>query len=207
MSENIQRSAVETFSEKYETAGKIGNLFINNFYQKLSYLIDKSPNRDNLEWVHEVACGPGESTERIFNHLQDIPKKTASDFESELVDFSSKRVTSVNFYQESIYDIKSKKSEIDLVFALEVLEHLDDPLKAIEELARVSKYAIISTPNEPLWRAMNFARLKYVSSFGNTPGHINHWQPSGLKKSISKHFDIIESKYPIPWQMHLCKAK
>lgn len=198
---------VNLFSEKYKTAGKAGNFLINNFYKSINNLIDQANTKEKLNWVHEVACGPGESTKRIFNYLDKASKKTASDFEIDLVNFAKKENPNIKFYQESIYEIQAQDGEIDLVFALEVLEHLEDPERAAQELARVCKYAIISTPNEPLWRAMNFARLKYVSDFGNTPGHLNHWSPFGLKKILARHFDIINTKLPIPWQMHLCKAK
>jgi ubiquinone/menaquinone biosynthesis C-methylase UbiE len=198
---------VGLFCEKYETAGKIGNVLINNFYNSLQKLIKQTPNYNKLNWVHEVACGPGISTGNIFEFLKDAEKKTASDFEIDLVNYAKKNNPEVDIFQESIYEIKASNKEIDLIFALEVLEHLEETEKAIKELARVSKYAIISTPKEPLWRVMNFARFKYVSAFGNTPGHINHWSSFGLKKLLSEHFEIIDTKLPIPWQMHLCKAK
>jgi|688.fasta_scaffold34613_2 ubiquinone/menaquinone biosynthesis C-methylase UbiE len=179
-----QSGVVDLFSEKYKTAGKFGNFLIDNFYNSINSLIDQIPNKESLSWVHEVACGPGESTKRIFDYLNKVSKKTASDFEIDLVNFAEKENPSIKFYQESIYKIEAKEKEVDLIFALEVLEHLENPEKAIKEMARVSKYAIISTPNEPLWRAMNVARLKYVSDLGNTPGHLNHWSPFGLYPNL-----------------------
>ncbi len=97
---------------------------------------------------------------------------------------------------------------MDLVLALEVLEHLDEPNKALSELQRVTnKYAIISVPNEPLWRILNMARGAYWSDWGNTYGHVNNWSPRAFKKLLETKFNIIQSSYPIPWQIYLCKKK
>jgi len=51
------------------------------------------------------------------------------------------------------------------------------------------------------------ARGKYLSDFGNTPGHINHWSISAFKKLIkSSDFIILDKKYPFPWQMMLLRV-
>ncbi|MDL5047208.1 class I SAM-dependent methyltransferase [Oscillatoria amoena NRMC-F 0135] len=203
-------SIVNHFCEKYEKSGKLGSLLINNFYRSISYLTDCAFKHTRVQKIHEVACGPGQSTKRILGHINNKNYNqtfTASDYEIELVDYAQKTNPEVQVFQESIYDIKSKDSEIDLIFALEVLEHLENPEAAIKELARVSQFAIISTPNEPLWRIMNFTRMKYIKDFGNTPGHINHWMPHQLQKLLKNHFIIIDSKLPIPWQMYFCKSK
>ncbi|AMP03321.1 methyltransferase -containing domain protein [Collimonas pratensis] len=42
---------------------------------------------------------------------------------------------------------------------------------------------------------------------GNTPGHINHWSTRGFIQLISKYFDVIEVKSPLPWTMLLCQPR
>ena len=66
----------------------------------------------------------------------------------------------------------------DLVLGIEVLERVEDPAAALTELARVATptaSVVVSVPREPVWRAANLARGKYVRDLGNTPGHIQHW--------------------------------
>jgi SAM-dependent methyltransferase len=92
----------------------------------------------------------------------------------------------------------------DLVLAVEVLEHLPDPATAIDELARVARpgaTALLSVPSEPLWRALNLARGKYVGELGNTPGHIQHWTPGGFRRLVSRRFAVQEVRRPVPWTM------
>ena len=50
------------------------------------------------------------------------------------------------------------------------MEHLDDPEAALEIVARLARpWAIVSVPREPLWRALNLGRLKYVRGARATP--------------------------------------
>ena len=153
--------------------------------------------------VLEVACGPGFSTKRIAEWVP-AGRLFASDVEPDLVKEASGRAPQAQVIQESIYETTRADDEFDVVFALEVLEHLDDPARALAEIRRITKrYAIVSVPREPVWRAMNLARGKYAREFGNTPGHVNHWGRRGFEDLLATRFSIINSHFPLPWQMYL----
>ena len=94
-----------------------------------------------------------------------------------------------------------------MVFLLEVLEHLDYPEIALEELKRISKrYLILGVPREPLWRFLNMCRFKYLKDFGNTPGHLNHWSKKSIIKLIEKKFGkVISVESVIPWTIILAE--
>ena len=67
-------------------------------------------------------------------------------------------------------------------------------------------WLIASVPREPLWRALNLARLSYVGDLGNTPGHLNHWSKRGLRAVSGARFEVVEVRSPTPWTMALCRA-
>lgn len=91
---------------------------------------------------------------------------------------------------------------------MEVLEHLDNPLKALKELSRVSnKWTIISVPNEPIFRIMNIIRMKYLCNLGNTPGHVNNWNKKNFENFLNQRFNIILSKNVIIWNIFFCELK
>ena len=74
-------------------------------------------------------------------------------------------------------------------------------------LARLARpWLIASVPREPLWRALNLARLSYVGALGNTPGHLNHWSKRGFVRFLDERFEVVEVRSPIPWTMALCRA-
>jgi len=90
----------------------------------------------------------------------------------------------------------------DLVLAIEVLEHVPGPEAALAELARVcSGRLVASVPFEPIWRAGNLARRRYVRQLGNTPGHVNHWTRWGFTRFVGRHFQVADVRSPLPWTM------
>jgi SAM-dependent methyltransferase len=108
-----------------------------------------------------------------------------------------------------VYELKHADNTFDLVFLLEVLEHLDFPDQALEEIQRVLKpggYLILGVPREPIWCSLNMARGKYLTHFGNTPGHLNHWSKFTLIRYITKHFTKPQAvRNPLPWTQVLVK--
>jgi SAM-dependent methyltransferase len=90
----------------------------------------------------------------------------------------------------------------DLILAIEVLEHVHDPLAAVAELARLScGHLVASVPREPVWRMANMARGRYLTDLGNTPGHIQHWSRRGFEELVGSQFDIVTVSTPFPWTM------
>jgi ubiquinone/menaquinone biosynthesis C-methylase UbiE len=88
----------------------------------------------------------------------------------------------------------------DLVLAIEVLEHVPGPDTALAELSRVcSGTFVASVPFEPIWRAGNLLRRRYVKELGNTPGHVNHWTRWGFQRFVESRFHVQQTRSPVPW--------
>jgi 2-polyprenyl-3-methyl-5-hydroxy-6-metoxy-1,4-benzoquinol methylase len=97
--------------------------------------------------------------------------------------------------------------EFDLVAATEVLEHVEDPRRAVAEMARVAAgWLLVSVPHEPLWRMLNMARGAYLREWGNTPGHLNHWTRREFVTLLGAHGDVVEVRSPFPWTMLLVRV-
>ena len=98
-----------------------------------------------------------------------------------------------------VYQMPFKFQNFDLVMAMEVLEHLREPEKAIAEISRLSKrYCLFSVPNEPYFRTMDLLRGKNIARLGSDIEHINHWGTKSFTEIISRNFNIISVRKPFP---------
>jgi SAM-dependent methyltransferase len=203
----------EDFAHKYtdEGSGKIGGMLIDGYFKAVDRLIALS-NVDAQQAPHaiEIGCGEGFSTQRLRALLPQKVALSASEYVADMVPRAQAHNPGVTVTQESVYETKHADGTFDLVFLLEVLEHLDYTDDALLELRRIMKpggHLIVGVPREPLWCALNMARLKYVKRFGNTPGHLNHWSTHTLKQYVGKYFSIEAVKTPLPWTLVLLKKR
>lgn len=191
----------EDFESKYTKQNSASSLIINRFYTSLAQLSALIQVDNALE----VGCGAGFSTERLIKIL-DCPFE-AIEVEHELVEKARLRNPSININQGSTYQLEYDDDAFDLLYILEVLEHLEFPEQAMNEVTRVArKWVIASVPREPLWCFLNFARGKYWTSLGNTPGHINHWSSKRFVNFLSNYGEVIEYRQPLPWTICLLKV-
>ena len=132
----------------------------------------------------------------------------ASDFAFEVTESNLRRGDDgITYLQRSIYDLLPEEDHAELVICCEVLEHLEQPRQALRKLRDLAApNYILSVPREPLWRAMNLARLRFISAWGNTPGHLNHWSQSGFARFLESEGFLAERwRSPLPWTMVLGK--
>lgn len=202
----------EDFAHKYteEGQGKIGSKLLDGYFRAVHNLLQNSGMIDTEERrAIEIGCGEGFSTERLRKMLPESVHMSASEFVAELVPRAQERNPGIIVIQESVYDLTHEDASFDLVFLLEVMEHLDYPEKALEEIRRVLKpggVLIVGVPREPLWRALNMARGKYLKDFGNTTGHLNHWSSRSLIRFVEKNFGPVEHlQRPLPWTIALAR--
>jgi hypothetical protein len=88
---------------------------------------------------------------------------------------------------------------------LEVLEHLPDPRRALQEARRVcAGWLVASVPREPIWRFLNLLRGAYWRRLGNTPGHLQHWSKRSFLGMLGEHWAVKRAAAPIPWVLALC---
>ncbi|TVL99734.1 MAG: hypothetical protein CV087_16930 [Candidatus Brocadia sp. WS118] len=191
-------------TDKNKYTKKLHGFFVNGFLNKFFYLFNKTDGNTLLD----AGCGEG----AILNYLNQrtkIPKECHGiDFNPQEIEMAKSNISFCHLQVASIYNLPFPDKSFDIVICTEVLEHLHHPEEALCELKRISaKYVILSVPREPLWRILNMVRFKYLSQFGNTPDHKNHWSKKHFQKFVKSKFDIIETSSPIPWTLVLCQVK
>lgn len=190
--------------DKYGSTNPIVRWLMQGFESAVTELVDKVRPVS----IHEVGCGEGYWT---LKWLEQGIDARGSDFSSTVIDLAqanalNRKLPVETFHACSIYDLNPQEDAAQLVVCCEVLEHLEYPEAALQTLQAIANpYLIISVPCEPLWSVMNMARGKYLRHWGNTPGHIQRWSQRQFTAFVSRHFEVIEIRSPIPWTMLLCR--
>jgi SAM-dependent methyltransferase len=156
--------------------------------------------------ILEVGVGEGEVADRVAQRFPDA-FVTGIDLPDEsLAEHWSNRRLAASF--ADIVALPYPDDTFDLVLAIEVLEHVPNPMGALRELARVARRdLVLSVPREPLWRAANMARGKYWGDLGNTPGHIQHWTRGGFSRLVGAHLEVVDVHSPTPWTMVAARVR
>jgi SAM-dependent methyltransferase len=182
--------------DKYASKNPIEKRMMDGFFTALDRMLDGL----RPAVVVEIGAGEGRITERLVERFPqatvvglDLPDTNLAEEWDEIeVPMFFGDATRMPFVDDSI----------DLVVGLEVLEHVPRPERALADIARVCHgTAILSVPREPIWRAGNMARGRYIRDWGNTPGHVNHWSSRAFERFVATQFDVTSTARPLPWTM------
>lgn len=190
--------------DKYGARNPIERRLVGGFIGALEDLVAASGARE----AHEVGCGEGELALRLARRGLRV---RGSDASAEIVAEARRRASAagleVAYRTTPIEALDPGRDAAELIVCCEVLEHLRDPGAALEALAVLARpWLLVSVPREPLWRALNLARGRYASAFGNTPGHRHHFSRRGFLRLLAARVEAVEVRGPLPWTMALCRA-
>lgn len=189
------------YFDKYRSTNPIHQWLMRGFLGSVRELLG------SIEYgsVLEVGCGPGDLATRILPPQVDYLGIDVDEME---IETARNRYPQLSFQVGSANALPVESNSFDLVIACEVLEHLEDPAKALAEIDRVAnRWVLVSVPWEPTWRILNVIRGKYWRSFGNTPGHVQHFRRRDFVALLSSRFEIVAIKTPMPWSMALCRKR
>lgn len=188
--------------DKYGTSNPFYRRLMSAYTLQLRDLIEGlKPSR-----VLEVGCGEGHVVGLTRNMFPGVAF-SALDLSHPIVLGASALHPGVQFVCGDAIRLPYDSNSIDLIIAVETLEHIPDAESAIVELRRVSRgHVLLSVPREPIWRVLNILRGAYLGSLGNTPGHVRHWSQRGFIRWAGKRLQIVEVRAPFPWTMVLCRS-
>jgi len=189
---------------KYKSRNPVQRLLIRRFVAQLAELFDATQPATS---VLEIGCGEG------FVSGQ-LSKRQAGDVyvgvdldQTDLQNLAAK-FPEIEARQGSIYDLSFLGREFDVVVCAEVMEHLEDPRAALEQIvARRPRWVILSVPHEPWFCLSNFARGKNITRLGNDPEHVNLWGRRGLRRVLDSHLVVERHVTSYPWQLVLARPK
>jgi 2-polyprenyl-3-methyl-5-hydroxy-6-metoxy-1,4-benzoquinol methylase len=190
--------------DKYGTSNPVERRLVGGFLSNVRELVAETGARE----AHEVGCGEGELTMMLAR--QGL-RARGSDVSAEVISEARRRAAAagldVDYRAAPIESLAPPDDAAELIVCCEVLEHVEDPEAALDRLIALARpWLLLSVPREPLWRALNLARFKYVGDLGNTPGHLGHWSRREFVGLVRSRAEIVAERTPLPWTMALCRT-
>jgi len=182
--------------DKYASTNPIEQRMMRGFFDALDHMLDGL----NPSTVVEVGAGEGRVTARLVERFPDATVIGLDLLDDDLA--GNWADLGLPMFFGDATRLPFADDSIDLVVGLEVMEHIPNPELALREIKRVCGNAVVlSVPREPIWRAGNMARGRYLRDLGNTPGHVNHWSTRTFERFVSTEFDVGALRRPLPWTM------
>lgn len=182
---------------KYTTGNPAIRFLTKRFLRALQGLLDDVQRETPNARVLEVGCGEGEIAALLHHRFGDV---TALDLPDAGLRSDWATVEGPRFLHADAERLPFPDDHFDLVVAVEVLEHLRNSQRGLEEMARVSRrHLVLSVPREPIFRMGNLFTGRHVRSWGNTPGHLNHWSASSFLRFAGQAGPVRRDERPLPW--------
>ncbi len=188
--------------DKYRSRNPVHHLMMGNFLQSIQRLYEAASPQSVLE----VGCGPGDLAGELRKRVDTWGSYEGTDLSDRQIEMARRQYPDLAFRSANAYQLPYEDSSFELVMGCEVLEHLDRPSEAIQEMARVAKtWLLVSVPWEPTWRIANFCRGKYIRQLGNTPGHVGHFTRRRIRRLVETVGCIQDGATPFPWTALLAR--
>ena len=181
--------------QKHLNPNPLQQWLLTRFHNTVIKLIRLSESKTVLD----AGCGEGFTLQALGSG-----KTFGCDISGAALQWAKRNLTPLN--QADIHRLPYPDNAFDLVYSLEVLEHLPDSSLGLAELLRVSRrYALVSVPHEPFFRGANFLRGKHLRALGNDPEHVHTYTGRAFRRLAERQALVVYHCYSFPWQIILLK--
>lgn len=136
----------------------------------------------------DIGCADGTTIDYISQKFPFL-NITGIDYYKKAIDFAKKTKPHIKFIHADVHSLPFKKNDFDIITSVEVLEHLENPQKALEEIYRVLRpggFMILGQDtNSLLFRSVWWLWSKWKGSVWEN-SHISCCRPDDLFKLVKK---------------------
>lgn len=180
---------------KYRSRNPVVRHLVARFLARIGSLVEaQRPRR-----VLEVGCGEAVVIQYLSGRVPGA-RFDGAELDDAALARGRARCPGVSLVRADAYELPFRSRSYDLVLCLEVLEHLDDPGRALRELRRVSRGGcLLSVPHEPFFRLGNFLRGKNLARLGNPSDHVQHWGATAFAAFCAGQLTVRTATGSFPW--------
>lgn len=185
---------------KYRNPSRVQRALIRRFVARLHALFVAA---NPVSRVLEIGVGEGFLSGYLSERFPD-KHFTGVDLEPSKLDGLRRHFPRIETHVGNAYDLGFLPGPYDLVICAEMLEHVDEPLRVIDQaLAHGPRRLILTVPHEPWFQLSNLARGKNLRRLGNDPEHVQHWGPRSFRAMLESRCEVMESTTSYPWLLVL----
>jgi SAM-dependent methyltransferase len=141
--------------------------------------------------IVDVGCGEGITLEKL---LKTFPGKNIRGVDAEAENIEICTAHKLPVIAGDVYQLPFEDDIVDCILFSEVIEHLDQPERALSEIRRVLRpggRVIIIFPNDFMFKISRIMTGMIKEAFYD-PGHVKQWTPGTIRKSLgSLGFSVI----------------
>jgi len=183
-------------TQKYRAKNPIKRGLIRRFVATLHELFQAESAPKS---VLEIGVGEGFLSGHLSSIHPDI-EFSGVDINQQDLDLLSAKFPQIRGYCADVYDLSSLPGNYDLVICAEVLEHVEVPERALEQMIKLGpKRLILTVPHEPWFMLSNLAMGKNVTRLGNDIEHVNHFTVGSFRRLLSSKLELSKVTTSYPW--------
>jgi SAM-dependent methyltransferase len=173
-----------------------GNFVVRKLISRMLRSLREAAGSTSASWV-DVGVGEGLALEAMQARAGLL---VGVEYRRDKLALARQRLPEASGIQADAGMLPFSDHSIEVVTCLEVLEHLQAPERAVEELARICRgRCVVSVPWEPFFRLGNLCRGKDVRRWGNNPEHVQQFRPSTLRLLLRRNFGEAHVYPCFPW--------
>lgn len=161
-----------------------------------SYILPEHKN------IIDLGCGEGLALEKL---MKGFPGRNVMGVDLELENIEICRRHALNAVYSNLYDLALPDAHFDVCVCIDVLEHLEDPVRAVREMNRILRRngrLIMLVPHDRNFFLARLAFFMFKEAFYET-GHQRRWNPKQVERLVSSEGLSIIAQKNLPfllWQ-------
>ncbi len=183
---------------KYQTRNPLYQWHLQAFMDCLCNMVEQTKPKSVLD----AGCGEGYTVKYLAERNRGW-KLTGVDLSEQAIAYAQMQLGErARFRIGSVYKLPFSDRSFDTVVCSEVLEHLDEPDRAMAELKRVARNAVVITvPREPYFQWLNNVGQRLGLS--PDPAHVNFWNKDQFQAFVLAHFEQAKFEWKHIYQLAL----